>query len=209
MKMSLTGIEPDQSIPETYAFGAPAAEGHVRLSANRNPGVRWSALPEGTRSLVLICVDDDVPGKPDDVNQEGREVPADLERVPFHHWVMVDIPPTLGEIGEGTCADGVTPHGKSDPPGPDGTHQGLNGFTNWFEGDESMAGKYYGYDGPCPPWNDSIVHHYHFKLLATDLPRCPVEGEFDAGDVEAAIAGHILDRAEVTGTYTLNPRLRD
>lgn len=208
MKLTLTGITPDRPIPETYAFGAPATEGHIRLSANRNPGIRWSELPEGTRSLVLICVDNDVPSKPDDVNQEGREVPADLERVAFHHWVMVDIPPAVGEIAEGACADGVTPHGKRNPPGPDGTRQGLNDFTGWFEGDEDMAGQYFGYDGPCPPWNDSIVHRYHFKLLATDLPRCPVEGNFRAADVETAIGGHVLGESEVTGTYTLNPRLR-
>ena len=29
----------------------------------------------------------------------------------------------------------------------------------------TMAGDYYGYDGPFPPWNDSLVHHYVFTLL--------------------------------------------
>ena len=56
-----------------------------------------------------------------------------------------------------------------------------------------------------PALNDSIPHHYHFVLYATDLERCPVEGEFGGADVSAAIAGHVLAEARVTGVYTLNP----
>lgn len=70
-----------------------------------------------------------------------------------------------------------------------------------------MAGDYYGYDGPCPPWNDTIVHHYHFTLYALDVPRCPVEGRFDRAEVLAAIDGHVLGRTSITGTYSLNPRV--
>jgi phosphatidylethanolamine-binding protein (PEBP) family uncharacterized protein len=70
-----------------------------------------------------------------------------------------------------------------------------------------MGGVYLGYDGPCPPWNDSIPHHYHFVLYATDLDRCPVEGEFGGADVSAAIDGHVLAEARVTGIYTLNPEV--
>ena len=68
-----------------------------------------------------------------------------------------------------------------------------------------MGGQYFGYDGPCPPWNDSIVHHYHFVLYATDLRRCPVEGAFTGADVERALEGHVLSEVQITGTYTLNP----
>ena len=50
-----------------------------------------------------------------------------------------------------------------------------------------MEGQYFGYDGPCPPWNDSRVHHYQFRLLALDLPRCPVEGIFTGPQVLAAV----------------------
>ena len=70
-----------------------------------------------------------------------------------------------------------------------------------------MAGDYFGYDGPCPPWNDSIVHHYVFTLYALDVPRCPVEGNFTGPQVLRAIEGHVLDRASITGTYSLNPTL--
>ena len=68
-----------------------------------------------------------------------------------------------------------------------------------------MGGDYFGYDGPCPPWNDSIVHRYRFTLYALDLSRCPVEGRFNRTEVLAAIEGHVLAEASITGTYSLNP----
>ena len=49
---------------------------------------------------------------------------------------------------------GVTPRGKSGPDSAGGTRSGLNGYTEWFAGDADMGGQYFGYDGPCPPWND-------------------------------------------------------
>ncbi len=68
-----------------------------------------------------------------------------------------------------------------------------------------MAGDYYGYDGPCPPWNDSLTHHYDFVLYATDLDHCPVSDRFTGPNVTAAIEGHVLAKASITGTYSLNP----
>lgn len=209
MQFEISGITPQEAIPSQFAFGVPDPAAHVRHGENRNPGLRWRELPAATRSLVVICVDTDVPTRPDDVNQEGREVPADLPRGRFYHWVMVDIPPQLTEIAAASCSAGVTPHGKQQPPGPRGARQGLNDYTGWFAGDPAMAGDYFGYDGPCPPWNDAIVHHYHFMLYATDLARCPVDGKFTGPEVEDAIRGHVLAHAEIVGTYTLNPRLRN
>ena len=34
-----------------------------------------------------------------------------------------------------------------------------------------MAGQYFGYDGPFPPFNDSLVHHYVFTLYALNGAR--------------------------------------
>jgi Raf kinase inhibitor-like YbhB/YbcL family protein len=197
-----------QRIPEAFAFGAPDPALHVRLGANRNPHLRWTGVPSTARSLVLLCVDSDVPTRPDDVNKEGRLVPADLPRTDFFHWVMVDIPPGVSEIAAGTAADGVTARGKRDPRGPAGSRQGINDYTSWFAGDADMGGDYFGYDGPCPPWNDSLLHHYHFVLYALDLARCPVEGAFTGAQVREAIARHVLAESRLTGTYSLNPALR-
>jgi Raf kinase inhibitor-like YbhB/YbcL family protein len=197
-----------QRIPAEFAFGAPDPVEHVRLAPNRNPHLRWTGVPSTARSLVLLCVDTDVPTRPDDVKKEGRIVAADLPRTNFTHWVMVDIAPTVSEIAAGSVSDGVTARGKREPPGPAGSRQGLNDYTLWFAGDAAMGGKYFGYDGPCPPWNDTLLHHYHFVLYATDLARCPVEGDFTGQQVKDAIAQHVLAEARLTGTYTLNASVK-
>jgi len=208
MQLTSSDFEHGTRIPERNAFCGPDPKTHVRLSENRNPDLKWSAVPSGTRSLVLICVDTDVPTRADDVNQEGRTVPASLPRTNFYHWTLVDIPASVTQIAAGSCSSGITARGKQNPPGPQGSRQGLNDYTGWFATDKDMSGQYYGYDGPCPPWNDELLHHYHFVLYATDLARCPVEGAFTGAQVEAAIKGHVLAEAKLTGTYSLNPRVK-
>ena len=84
----------------------------------------------------------------------------------------------------------------------------LANVTDWFDGDDDMEGEYFGYDGPCPPWNDSIVHHYVFTLYALGVERCPVEGRFGGPEVLKAIEGHVLGVAKLTGAYSLNPAVK-
>ncbi len=208
MKLSSHSFADQQTIPAECAFCAPDPASHVKLGGNKNPDLSWSELPPGTRSLVLICHDYDVPSKPDDVNKEGRVIPADLPRVDFFHWVLVDLKPDAAPIAKGEFSDGVTPRGKRGPEGPRGTRQGLNDYTAWFAGDKNMEGQYFGYDGPCPPWNDTRIHHYVFTLYALDVDRCPVEGVFRGPDVLRAIEGHVLGKATLTGLYSLNPQVR-
>ena len=194
-------------IPGEFAFCIPDPDSHATFAANRNPHLSWTDPPAGTESLALICHDRDVPTLPDDVNREGREVPSDLPRTDFFHWVAVDLPATLREIEAGSFADGVVRQGQQVAAGPLGCRQGLNNYTDWFAGDPDMEGKYFGYDGPCPPWNDSLVHHYVFTLYALDVAAVDVSGDFSGAEVREAIAGHVLAEASLTGTYTLNPRL--
>jgi Raf kinase inhibitor-like YbhB/YbcL family protein len=208
MKLTSTSFQPGQAIPEKFAFGAPDPILHIRLTDNHNPHLQWSGAPAGTRSFAVICVDPDVPSKPDDVNQEGKTVPADLPRVDFYHWVMVDIPAQVTELAAGACSNGIVAGGKKELGGPPGARQGVNDYTNWFASDADMKGTYRGYDGPCPPWNDSIVHHYNFTVYALSSERCAVEGNFTALQVLEAIRPHILAQASLTGTYSLNPQLK-
>lgn len=208
MRLTSSSIQDNQLIPDEYVFCVYDPKHHVSQGPNKNPAFEWSGMPEGTKSMVLICHDPDVPTKPDDVNREDREVPASLSRMDFYHWVLVDLPPAPSSIREGEFSKGVTPHGKSGPAGPQGTRQGLNTYTDWFAGDEQMAGQYHGYDGPCPPWNDSIIHHYIFTLYALDVERCPVEGKFSGTEVLKAIQGHVLAEAKISGTYSLNPKVK-
>ena len=199
-----------ERIPTRFAAGRPDGQGGVTFSDNLSPHLAWSEVPAGTQSFALICHDFDVPSRGDDVNKSDREVPADLPRVDFFHWVMVDLPASLGELKEGEFSRGMTPHGK---PGPavaqvPGARQGLNDYTGWFAGNPELAGDYFGYDGPYPPWNDTLVHHYVFTLYALAVARAPVEGRFNGAELRRAIDGRVLAEAMHSGTYTLNRRLR-
>jgi hypothetical protein len=182
----------------------------VALSANRNPQLSWSDVPAGTESLVLLCIDGDVPQDATDVNRSGVTLPASMPRDDFFHWSLIDIPVGLHQIAEGALSDNVVAHGKL---GPETTlegvalRQGVNDYSRWFSTDPAMAGDYYGYDGPCPPWNDERVHHYIFRMYALDVPRLALAGRFTCVDVLNAIHGHIVDEAQLIGTYTLNPAL--
>lgn len=190
-------------MPERLAFGKPGSAAPVELSDNRNPHLAWSEFPAATRSFALLCIDTDVPSRPDEVNKEGLEVPLDLPRVAFVHWLLVDIPASVTAIEEGSCSAGIVKGGKKNPPGPPGSRQGLNDYGRWFAGDPEMGGDWYGYDGPCPPWNDPRPHHYHFRLYALDVERLDLPERFDHDEVRRAMQGHVLDEAVITGVYSL------
>jgi len=211
MELWSNSFEDGEFIPGEFAFCVMDPVSRVAMSANRNPHLAWSGAPVGTQSLALICHDYDVPSRPDDVNQERKTVPADLPRVDFFHWVLVDMPANATAIEAGAFCNGITARGKSGPaiadsPWPQARH-GLNDYTGWFANDPQMAGEYFGYDGPCPPWNDSLLHHYVFTLYALDVARVPVEGKFTGQQVRDAIRNHVLAQACLTGTYTLNPNV--
>ena len=196
-----------EAIPARYACGRLDGASGVGFSDNVSPHLAWSDLPAATRSLVLICHDFDVPSRGDDVNKPDREVPADLPRVDFFHWVLVDLPTSLHEIREGEFSRGFTARGKSGPATLHGARHGLNDYTGWFAGDREMAGNYFGYDGPFPPFNDSLIHHYVFTLYALSGAHMPVEGNFTGAQVREAIYPFVRGEATWSGTYTLNKRL--
>jgi len=208
MRLWSDSFKDGEAIPARYAFGKAHPKTHVQLSDNLNPHLAWAGVPKETKSFALICHDVDVPTRPDNVNKEGMTVPADLPRTDFYHWVLVDLPAERTAIDEGEFSRGVMVKGKPGPEGPQGTRHGLNNYTQWFEGDADMRGSYFGYDGPGPPWNDELVHHYHFTVYALDVSRCPVEGRFTGPEVLKAIEAHVLDRAAIVGTYAIYPKAR-
>ncbi len=205
MQLTSNSFTDGKLIPARFAFCRQDPETHATLSDNISPHLAWSGAPKETKSFVLLCCDPDVPSRPDDVNQEGRSVPADLPRVDFYHWVLINIPAEVSELPEGADSQGVTPKGKLQTPDLQGAKRGVNGYTGWFAGDPDMGGDYFGYDGPCPPWNDSILHHYLFTIYALDIETCPMEGAFDGAAVLKAIEGHVLSQGSITGLYSLNP----
>jgi hypothetical protein len=208
MRLSSSSFADNGVIPAEFAFCAPDAKSHATLSANRNPNLTWSELPKGTKSIVVICHDPDVPSRGDDVNKEGRSVPKSLPRVDFFHWVLVELPPSVPAVSAGEFSSAVVPRGKPGPDAPHGARHGINDYTGWFASDGDMAGDYYGYDGPCPPWNDEAPHRYVFTVYALDVARLPLQGRFGGKDVRQAIEGHVLAQASITGRYSLNPAVK-
>ncbi len=87
------------------------------------------------------------------------------------HWVVWNIGPGTKEIPENTV--------------PPGALQGRNDF-----------GKPK-YGGPCPP---SGTHRYFFKLYALSAPLALPAGATKA-QVEQAMSGHLLGKAELVGLY--------
>ncbi|WP_129140828.1 YbhB/YbcL family Raf kinase inhibitor-like protein [Modicisalibacter coralii] len=207
MKLTVKGIEEGQPIPRTFAFGVPGDGEPMTLGPNHNPALHWTEIPQGTQSFAVVVCDPDVPGDATDANQEGKTLPESLSRVDFYHWVLVNVPAGTHRIDEGEAANGVTPRGK--PPGKSSLGlEGVNSFTGFLAGDPDMEGTYGGYDGPCPPWNDELIHRYRFTVYALDVEALDLKGEFTGDEALGAMQGHILGQATVTGTYTLNPDLQ-
>lgn len=91
------------------------------------------------------------------------------------HWVLYNIPP--GALG---LPEGVKPNDL-----PEGTKEGLN---DW---------KRTGYGGPCPPIGR---HRYFHKLYALDIVLTDLDRP-SKGELEKAMEGHIISKAELVGTY--------
>ena len=206
MTLTSTSIADGQPIDPQYAFCKPTGgPDHTENGGNKSPHLAWSGAPDGTRSFAVVMHDPDVPADASDANQEGKTIPEDAPRTTFYHWLLVGVPASTTEIAEGAASDGVTKGGK----GPGRTALGLEGtntFTDFLKGSD-MAGTYGGYDGPCPPWNDLRLHHYHVTVYALDTDDLGLgdDGDFTGTDVEDALDGHVLAQAEVVGTYTTHP----
>ncbi|WP_153112048.1 YbhB/YbcL family Raf kinase inhibitor-like protein [Propionivibrio limicola] len=205
MQLTSNSFQDGQKIPGDFSFCIQDPAHHVCLGKNANPHLTWSGAPTGTKSFAIICHDPDVPSRGDDVNQEGRTVPTSLPRIDFFHWVLIDLPATKTEIEAGEFSSDVTPRGKPGPAALHNARQGINDYTGWFANDNDMRGDYYGYDGPCPPWNDEIIHRYIFTVFALDEDTLPLSGKFTGAQAREAMQGHILAQANLIGIYSLNP----
>lgn len=89
---------------------------------NVSPGIAWEGVPEGTRSLIIIMEDHDIP------------MPW-LRLFTWVHWIVYNIPPDMGSLPEAIPAgetlesgaqQGRTSYRRSSYGGPaplSGTHQ--------------------------------------------------------------------------------------
>jgi len=93
------------------------------------------------------------------------------------HWVLWNIPAATHALPEGV---------RQFPRLDNGAFQGKNDF-----------GKI-GYNGPCPP--PGKTHRYFFRLYALDTKLSLAPGA-TRQQLDAAMKGHILAKAEHMGTY--------
>lgn len=87
------------------------------------------------------------------------------------HWIVFNIDPSIREVAE-----------NDTPP-------------NSVLGENDFGKGQYG--GPCPPVGE---HRYFFKLYALDTVLEIKEGS-SKSQVEEAMKGHILDKAELVGVF--------
>ena len=206
MTVTLTTIPNGAVIPADHAFCVEDGKGKGTFGPNKSPEIKWEGAPKGTQSYALIAVDPKVPSKADNVNKEGKSVSKDLPRVNFYHWVLADIPATLTHISASAEGEAVVPKGKSATQTPHGI-RGLNNYGDWFASNKDMSGQYGGYDGPCPPWNDELVHEYHFEVYALDVATLNLKAGFKAPELVAEMKGHILAKGVSIGLYKLNTKV--
>lgn len=84
--IDLMNAKNDQAIMVTAAFekDGPIPVQYVADGDNASPAIEWSAVPQGTKSFVLIADDPDA-AKPK----------------PFTHWLAYDIPAAVTKLREG------------------------------------------------------------------------------------------------------------
>lgn len=91
MELTSTAFQHNSPIPVEYTCDG----------RDISPPLKWGSMPEGVRSLVLICDDPDAP------------------RGPWTHWVVYNIPTAVRELEAGVATRETLANGAS---------QGVNDF---------------------------------------------------------------------------------
>lgn len=102
----------------------------------------------------------------------------DAPRGTFRHWAVYNVPPAYQGLGEdsGSAGSGAS------------LEMAVNDFGHRT------------YDGPQPPHGHG-AHHYHFRLLALDVPDLSLPPRANVMEVLAAAQPHIIAQAETIGTF--------
>ena len=195
----------DHAIPSEYTFCTADGHGATAAAANKNPPISWSKGPDGTKSYAVVVYDTDSPAEHRELmNQKGATLTKAVKRKIFFHMVLVDIPATAMTVPEGAASNERLLHGKPASAITVGV-SGVNSYTQAFATNDAMKGSYYGYDGPCAPWNDENTHHYHFVVYALSVPSLGLNGEFTGEAAVAAMKGKVLAQGQFLGVYSTNP----
>lgn len=172
-------------------YAAEAGEGRITVVTSPDP----AASPDGSLAPVAFAVTTDAFADggpiPERYTCDGENVSpgigweglpqgtvslalivADPDADGWAHWVVFDIDPSSPDLAEGASGSG------------EGFREGTN--------ESSVVG----WSGPCPPVGTE--HTYGLGLFALDT-MLDLEGQPRAAELRAAMEGHILARAELTG----------
>lgn len=203
LKVAVSSIKDGGMIPTKFAFCQAAATGHVEPGKDISPRISWSAGPKGTQSYAVFLSDSDSPKTDrDKMNKEGTTVPKTAERQTYYHMVLVDIPASVKALKEGNASTARVLHGKPAAETKVGM-PGLNTFTVVTAANDALKGKYYGYDGPCPAWNDEIsAHHFTFTVYALSVKSLGLPADFDGPAALDAMKDKVLAQGKLEALYS-------
>ena len=154
------------------------ANGFGCTGQNISPEIRWSNIPNGTKSLALQVFDPDAP------SGSG-----------FWHWAVYDIPPTATGLTQGA--------GNNAAQLPIGAFGGTNDFQ-----DTGVTGANGNYGGPCPPAGDAphryIFTLYALSVdkleVAGGVPKTGTAGLYGFV-LNKGVGAALLGKASFTATY--------
>lgn len=201
LDVSIPGVAPGSRLPEVFAFCRADGAGRAAAAADRSPPVRWSIGPPATRSYAVVMSDPDVPADAARVNRADTVIPPSAARVTFYHWLLVDLPSTTHSLANGADSEQRVVHGKPLTRPGEG-RRGVNDYTGFLADSADMRGTYAGYDGPCPPWNDLLLHHYRLTVYALDVPSLALAKGFDGRALIKALQGHVLASGTTDNTFS-------
>jgi len=129
---------------------------------NLSPDISWNAAPKGTKSFAVTMFDPDARGG-----------------LGWWHWIVLDIPASVGELPEGASRSGRLPAGA------------VEGLSDFGEG---------GYQGPCPPRGDP-AHHYVLTVYALDVVHVGLDAMATGMKAATLLRQHALATGAIGFVY--------
>lgn len=150
-------------------------------------------MGQGTESFAITCIDVDVPTDFSVANRKDVEIPAEMPRQDFVHWLCANIDKDLGSLPSGFMSGNEVLNGVN-------VHCGLTDYS-------SPGSPKTGYRGPCPPFNDLRLHRYVFTIYALNINSLRLEQNYNYQQMLSAMEGRILASASAIGVIVRNPKI--
>ena len=182
MKLVTTAFADRGAIPPSSRSASRIRKRTSTLSDNRNPDFAWSGAAVGDAVVRVLCASIRTCRRAATTStRKAAPCRRRLPRVDFSHWVLVDLRrrrvadrarrislERRDDARQARAGGAARARARASTTTPAGSQP-----------TRDMAGDYYGYDGPCPPWNDEIPHRYVFtRVRARRRPRSRLDGRF-------------------------------